>query len=81
MVFGGQWNRKRRRAAALQRRKIGRGVVVEPDDFVPFVLGEAVLVQEIEGVVPLAVDAEVQHLETEILGNFSEVVFWVRGHA
>jgi len=56
-------------------------VVVEPDEFVPFVLGEAVLVQEVEGLVPLAVDAEVEDAEAQFLGDVGEIVFWVRIHA
>jgi len=56
-------------------------VVVEPDEFEPFVLGEIVLVQEIEGVVPLAMDAEVEDAEAEFVGDFGEVVFRVRNHA
>ena len=55
-------------------------MVVEPDEFVPFVLGEAVLVQEIESVVPLAVDAEVEDSHAEVVGNVGEVMFWVRRH-
>ena len=42
---------------------------MEPDEFVPFVLGEAVLIQEIEGVVPLAVDAEVQDTHAKVVGT------------
>ena len=53
---------------------------MEPDEFVPFVLGEPVLVQEIEGVVPLAMDAEVEDAHAEIVGDFGEVMFWVGGH-
>ena len=53
---------------------------MEPDEFVPFVLGEAVLVQEIEGVVPLAVDAEVEDAHAEVVGDVGQVMFWVRGH-
>ena len=56
-------------------------MVVEPDEFVPFVLGKAVLVQEIEGVVPLAMDAEVEDAHAEVVRDFGEVVFWVRRHA
>jgi hypothetical protein len=56
-------------------------VIVEPDEFVPFILAEAVLVQEIKGIVPLAVDAKVQELEAQFLGDFGEVVFGVRAHA
>ena len=54
---------------------------MEPDDFVPFVLGEAVLVQEIECVVPPAVDAEVEDAHAKVVRDIGEVVFWVRGHA
>ena len=55
-------------------------MVMEPDDFVPFVLGEAVLVQEIEGVVPVATNAKVENTETDFLGDVGEVVFWIRAH-
>ena len=55
-------------------------MVVEPDDFPPFVLSEAVLVQEIEGVVPLAMDAEVEDTHAEVVGNVGQVMFGVRGH-
>jgi hypothetical protein len=54
---------------------------VEPDDFPPFVLGEAVLVEQIEGVVPVATDAEVENAQANFLGDFGEVVFWVRVQA
>ena len=60
---------------------MGWGVVVEPDEFVPFVLGEAVLVQEIEGVVPLAMDAEIKDAHAEVVRDFGEVMFWVNLHA
>ena len=40
--------------------KVGWGVVVEPDEFVPFVLGEAVLVEEVKGILPLAMNAKVE---------------------
>jgi hypothetical protein len=56
-------------------------VVVEPDEFVPFVLGEAVLVEEIEGVVPLAVDAEVEDAHAEAVRDIGEVVLWKAVHA
>ena len=56
-------------------------MIVEPDDFPPFVLGEAVLVEEIEGVVPLAMDAEVEDAHAEFVGNVGKVMFGVRGHA
>jgi hypothetical protein len=55
-------------------------VVVEPDEFVPFVLGEAVVVEEIEGVAPVAVDAEVEHAHAEVVGDVGEIVFRVRRH-
>jgi len=62
-------------------RKVGWGVVVEPGEFEPFVLGEAVLMEEVEGVVPLSMDAEVEDTQAEFLGDFGEVVFGVRNHA
>ena len=54
---------------------------MEPDEFVPFVLGEPVLVQEIEGFVPFATHAEVEDAHAEVAGDFGEVVFWVGTHA
>src|SRR5436190_20146211 len=63
---------------AMRRVELGWGVGMEPDDFVPFVLGEAVLVQEIEGVVPVATNAKVENTETDFLGYVGEVVFWIR---
>ena len=53
---------------------------MEPDEFVPFVLGEAVLVQEIESVVPLAMDAEVEDAHSEVVRNVGQVMFGVRRH-
>ena len=55
-------------------------MVVEPDEFVPFVLGEAVLVEEVVSVVPLAMDAEVENAHAEVVRDFGEVMFWVGGH-
>ena len=60
--------------------EIGGSMVVEPDHFVPFVMREAVLVQEIEGVVPVAVDAKVKDTETKLLGNIGEVMFGIGLH-
>ena len=54
---------------------------MEPDEFVPFVLGEPVLMQEIEGVVPLAMDAKVEDAHAELVGNVGKVVFGVDVHA
>ena len=53
---------------------------MEPDDFPPFVLGEAVLMQEIDGVVPLAMDAEVEDAHAQFVGDFGKVMFWARRH-
>ena len=64
----------------MRRVELGWGVVMEPDDFVPFVLGETVLVQEIESVVPLVMDAKVENTKVEFLGDAGEVVFWERVH-
>jgi hypothetical protein len=55
-------------------------VVVEPDDLPPFVLGEPVLVQKVEGVGPLTMDAEVEDAHAEFVGNVGEVMFWVDVH-
>ena len=56
-------------------------MVVEPDEFVPFVLGEAVLVEEIETVMPLAMEAEVENAHAEVVWNVGQVMFWASAHA
>ena len=56
-------------------------MVVEPGEFVPFVLGEAVLVEEVESVLPLAMDAEVEDAHAKFVRHIGEVMLGVRGHA
>ena len=53
---------------------------IEPGDFVEFVVGEAMLVKQIEGVVKAPMRAEIQKALAEFLGNVGEVMFRVRRH-
>ena len=67
--------------AARSPIKVGGGVPVEPGEFVPFIFGEAALMQEIECIVPLMAGAEIQETQAEVMGNVGEVMFRVRCHA
>lgn len=48
---------------------------MKPDDFEPFVLSEAMFVEQRERFLPLPMDTEVEDSEPKVLGNFGEVVF------